>query len=136
MLPAGTYYIGDLCYVMHGEWDEFCGITITKDTCLDGEFKLADGRVFATYGTKWGDGEYPASNGASLCVDAGLIGCIRVEDISEEDLPNVSLGTVVEFDAPFHTGAHDGVIEFGHITVDTDPAYDEDDYDYDEEEMY
>ena len=23
-MKAGTYYIGDLCYVMHKEWDEVC----------------------------------------------------------------------------------------------------------------
>ena len=132
MMQKGTYYIGDLCYVMHGEWNEFCNITIQDNTVLDGEFNLADGRRFATYGTAHGDGVYATNTGARLGVDAGLIGCIRVEDISEEDLPNVGLGTVVEFDAPFETGEEEGVILFGHITVDTDPDY-EDDY-YDEEE--
>lgn len=131
MLPAGKYYIGDLCYVMHPEWSDFCSITIQGSDVLDGEFNLPDGRRFATYGTKWGDGEYPASNGARLGVDAGLIGCIRVEDISEEELPNISLGTVVEFNAPFSTHSEEGVIHFGNFIVDTDP---QDDYYYDEEE--
>ena len=26
MFPAGKYYVGDLCYVMHDEWDEVCGL--------------------------------------------------------------------------------------------------------------
>jgi hypothetical protein len=25
-MPAGRYYIGDLCYVMHDEWDEACAL--------------------------------------------------------------------------------------------------------------
>ena len=24
--PAGEYYIGDLCYVMHAEWGEVCDL--------------------------------------------------------------------------------------------------------------
>jgi hypothetical protein len=41
MMQPGKYYIGDLCYVMHGEWDEFCALTIVGDKVLDGEFNLA-----------------------------------------------------------------------------------------------
>ena len=77
MMPAGKYYVGDLCYVMHPEWDEFCSITIKEHTCLDGEFNLKDGRRFATFGTKWGDGEYRDQFGNRYGVDAGLIGCIH-----------------------------------------------------------
>ncbi len=120
-MPAGKYYIGDLCYVMHPEWDEFCSITIKGRECLDGEFTLADGRRFATYGTMYGDGSYPCSNGAELGVDAGLIGCIRVEDITDkEGLERMmELGTVVEFDREFSTSEREGTIRFGHITVET-----------------
>ena len=118
-MQAGTYYVGDLCYVLHPEWTDFCGITIQGNEVLDGEFNLPDGRRFATYSTAYGDGVYPASNGASLGVDAGLIGCIRVEDISEQELPNLVQGTVVEFDEPFSTHSQEGVIHFGDLIVDT-----------------
>ena len=38
-MPAGRYYIGDLCYVMSDEeWDEFCSLTIKDNKCFDGEF--------------------------------------------------------------------------------------------------
>ena len=81
MMQPGKYYIGDLCYVMHSEWDEFCKLTISGDKVLDGEFNLADGRRFATFTTKWGDGNYFDQNGKSYDVDAVLIGCIDLEDI-------------------------------------------------------
>jgi len=58
MMTAGKYYIGDLAYVMHGEWDEFCDLTIQGNSLLNGEFNLKDGRRFATFTTKWGDGVY------------------------------------------------------------------------------
>lgn len=133
MMPAGKYYVGDLCYVMHPEWDEFCDITITDHECLDGEFTLADGRRFATYRTAYGDGTYYSSHGTSHSVDAGLIGCILVNDIRDETATELSrLGAVVDFPEPFETSGEDGVIKFGHLTIDTGDDYsdcDEDDDD-------
>ena len=126
-MPAGKYYIGDLCYVMHPEWNEFCNITCEGHTVKDGEFALADGRRFASYCTMYGDGRYPASNGANLGVDAGLIGCILVSDICESELKSLRFGTVVDFTAPFETSEHEGKIRFGHIVVDTNPDMDGDD---------
>lgn len=133
MMPAGRYYIGDLCYVMHNEWDEFCSLTTKGNECIDGEFNLKDGRRFATYGTKYGDGCYDG-----LSVDAGLIGCIRVDDIDFSCVENsMHLGRIVEFGKPFETGEHDGEIFFGDIRIDTgdsdecDPYYG---YDYEDEE--
>ena len=124
MMPAGKYYVGDLCYVMHPEWDEFCDITITDHECLDGEFTLADGRRFATYRTAYGDGTYYSSHGTSHSVDAGLIGCILVNDIRDETAVELSrLGAVIDFPEPFETSGEDGVIKFGHIRIDTCDDY-------------
>jgi hypothetical protein len=122
MMPAGKYYIGDLCYVMDSdEWDEFCAITIQGNNCIDGEFELPDGRRFATYGTRWGDGEYYDQYGHTYSVDAGLIGCIRVEDIRANKYDNIlDLGAVQEFAEPFVTGSHKGQLVFGHVLIDTD----------------
>lgn len=136
-MPAGTYYIGDLCYVMHPEWDEFCEITIEGNNVKDGEFALKDGRQFATYCTLYGDGQYRSNIGSYHPVDAGLIGCIRVEDIRDpsatvEQMQN--LGTIVEFDKPFETSESEGVITFGCVEINTgaDSDYNEEDEDYDE----
>lgn len=127
-MPAGRYYIGDLCYVMDDdEWDQFCKITIKGDECLDGEFEMPDGRRFATYGTKWGDGEYQDNCGNSYSVDAGLIGCIRVEDIRANKYSYIeSLGAFHEFATDFVTGGGrgrrdwTGAIQFGKIVIETD----------------
>ena len=126
-MKAGTYYIGDLCYVMHGpRWDEFCSITIKKNDCLDGKFKFADGVEFATHGTCYGDGEYIDEEGKKYPVDAGLIGCVRLEDILEEDLPNVRNGNLFEFKHDFVTSSIDGIISFGNVRIDTAVDYSED----------
>jgi len=132
-MPAGKYYIGDLCYVMDdAEWEEFCSITIDGHNVIDGEFQLKDGRRFATYGTAYGDGVYHDQYGHSYSVDAGLIGCIKVEDIRSEKYENLlDLGSIMEFDNSFVTlgGRGDegweGVIEFGHVMIETNPEYEE-----------
>ena len=123
MMPAGRYYIGDLCYVMHDRWDEFCALTCPGNRVLDGEFNLADGRRFATFTTQWGDGTYKDELGNEYPVDAGLIGCIRVEDIAPAELANIVNGRVVEFVRDFTTFSAGGVISFGTVSIDTDPEY-------------
>lgn len=129
MMQAGKYYIGDLCYVLRDEWSEFCTLTIDEGGCLDGEFQMEDGREFAVYKTMYGDGVYHPNIGGRCGVDAGLIGCIRVDDIIDGDLED---GVIVEFDQPFETGEEDGVIFFGHVTVDT-TGQDDEEYEYDDE---
>lgn len=121
MMPAGRYYIGDLCYVLHDRWDEFCSLTCSGSRVLDGEFNLADGTRFATYTTRWGDGTYQDELGNEYGVDAGLIGCIRVEDIAPAELANLECGRVVEFVRDFATFSSGGVISFGTVSIDTDP---------------
>ncbi len=122
MMPAGRYYVGDLCYVMSDdEWNEFCTLTIVNHECLSGEFQLADGRRFATYSTAYGDGTYRSNIGTSHCVDAGLIGCIRLDDIASDKYSDIErLGAVVNFDTDFDTGELDGTIWFGPVKIDTD----------------
>ena len=125
-MPAGKYYVGDLCYVLNreNEWDQFCDITIQGHRVVDGEFEMPDGRRFATYSTAYGDGQYPDNQGNSYSVDAGLIGCILMSDIpsvSEQEASDC--GAVVNFLHDFETGSHEGVIRFGSVRIDT--SYDE-----------
>ena len=135
MMKAGKYYVGDLCYVMHDVWDEFCDITISGHECLEGEFELKDGRRFATYSTKYGDGLYPSNIGSMFSVDAGLIGCIRVEDIRDPEATETymqELGAIVEFGTDFVTEGDrrgSGIIQFGRVIIETgDMEEDEEDY--------
>ena len=139
MLNPGKHWIGDLCYVMHKEWDEVCDLIINDNTVLDGEFNLADGRRFAIYSTKYGDGTYTNNNNPQrLCVDSGSIGCIRLEDIDQDNNQNdISLGMIVEFNDSFSTSGGrvkpnwDGTIHIGRVEVYTGDMY-EDEYDEDE----
>lgn len=131
-MPAGMYYVGDLCYVIE-EWDEFCSVTIKGNGVLEGEFELSDGRKFACYNTAWGDGVYQDQFGKEYPVDAGIIGCILVSDITPKDYSDRIdgvLGNFHTFEEPFLTYSEDGVIVFGNIRIDTDSSYEKD---YDDE---
>ena len=135
-MPAGRYYVGDLCYCMHPEWDEFCELTIRGERCLEGEFALADGRRFATLSTAYGDGTYGSNIGTQHSVDAGLIGCIRVEDIRDREYDQATLerlGAFVDFPEPFEVSSDQGLLKFGHVLIETAGGYDWDEEDEEQE---
>jgi len=134
MMPAGLYYVGDLCYVMTDEeWDDFCSITIQGNECVSGEFTMPDGRKFATYNTMYGDGEYSDQSAHySFVVDSGSIGCIKLTEINVGIDDVGRLGSVIQFNSDFETSGGrsekwDGVIRFGHIHINTDEDIEFDD---------
>ena len=134
MMIKGEYYVGDLCYVLHDEWEEVCQLLFAdRDDhgCNQGEFNLKDGRRFAIYNTKYGDGNYFDQNGKSYDVDAGSIGCVLMQDIDLGHPDNfIAGGQQVTFSRDFHTDEEDGRIMFGDIIIETDPVYDEEKYEY------
>jgi hypothetical protein len=113
MMPAGKYYVGDLCYVMHDVWSQVCDLIIQDDQCLDGEFNLRSGTRFAIQSTAYGDGTYQDDDGFSYPVDAGSIGCIKMDDINFSDISNdITGGRVYEFARPFTIRYDMGTIMF------------------------
>ena len=119
-MPAGKYYIGDLCYVMHDEWDEACTLffpTYQSGRGVEGEFTLKDGRRFASFGTAYGDGTYNSNIGTEHMVDSGSIGCVQVEDIRDNTYDDIeSLGAIVEFTQPFEVKKLSlGLLKFGLV---------------------
>ena len=130
-MPAGRYYIGDLCYVMHDEWDECCNLFFPyvpgqPQQHIEGEFALKDGRRFASFGTAFGDGTYSSNMTTVHSVDSGSIGCIRMEDIQDRTYDNIErLGGIVEFDQPFEVEKIGrGLLKFGHVEIETNADYD------------
>jgi len=121
MMRPGTYYVGDLCYVMHPQWREVCNLMFATgdNSVLDGEFNLANGVRFALHSTAYGDGTYQDQEGRDYPVDAGLIGCIRVEDVYDPEWYLAGVQTVV-FDKQFELVYNDGIISF--IYADGDVA--------------
>jgi hypothetical protein len=124
MMPAGKYYVGDLCYVMSdAEWEEVCGLLFegrNDHGVNSGEFTFNDGRRFASYHTKYGDGRYDSNMNTQHCVDSGNIGCIAIDDIKMEDCGDLNeFGAIVDFPVDFVTDEDDGQIQFGRILIET-----------------
>jgi hypothetical protein len=135
-MPAGRYYVGDLCYVMHDVWDEVCDLMFPNrynGPGVYGKFKLKDGREFAVHSTAYGDGCYYDGMGREYSVDAGVIGCILESDIRDPEAW-ASGGQVLDFIAEFDTWEDRGVIHFGVIAIDTAGDGDEEDYYYGDED--
>jgi hypothetical protein len=115
-LPAGTYWVGDLCYVMHDCWDEVCDLLFEgRDDhgCNQGVFRLKDGRQFAMYNTQYGDGEYRDNKSLKYAVDSGSLGCILLENILENESNDISLGNIHHFSNSVKNGrTEDGTVWF------------------------
>ena len=112
---------------MHSECDEAVNLMFPPNHSgrgVDGEFTLQDGRRFANFGTRWGDGTYMSNMQTRHLVDSGSIGCIRVEDIRDKTYDNIeTLGAVVEFDQPFEVSEDSGLTCFGAVEIETNPEY-------------
>lgn len=144
MMQAGYYYVGDLCYVLDEEWDEVCDLFTrgrNDHGCNEGEFTLKDGRRFVSYNTMYGDGSYEDQYGNDYGVDAGLIGCIRIDDIGLDpatfegkgDGHPHNGGQIFEFNEDFVCSGRqdqgrdwDGIIRIGDLRIETDPYIPED----------
>jgi hypothetical protein len=147
--PAGTYYIGDLCYVMQdGLWDEWLELTSVRDSqgnvqsYEDGIYKFRGFNV-GWHGTNYGDGVYLSDRMANISktnvvpVDSGTIGIIPLKALSEwlshEEMDEVmsgSLNLVHRFDHDFHVELSVNM-QFGNLIINTDGSDD-----YEEEEEY
>ena len=92
-----TYYIGDLCYVMHDEWDEVCELLFPHGGGEQtGRLHLKDGREFFIFGTAYGEE------------------CIN------------DLGCVHTFDTPLtpsDCSYDNGEITFRNVVIDTNLQY-------------
>lgn len=142
MMDPGCYYIGDLCYVMHEEWDEMCGLFFkgrTDHGCNEGKMVMRSGVEFANFNTSFGDGTYSDNYGRKFGVDSGSLGCVLLSDIDLLDDRNyIRLGQMETFDRPFMVKKENGVIYFGHIVIDTEANldYSLEDEEEEEEELY
>jgi hypothetical protein len=115
---------------MHPQWSEVCDLTFASGSnyVLDGEFNLASGVRFSLHSTAYGDGTYQDQEGRDYPVDAGLIGCIRVEDVVDPEAWLEGVQTV-EFTQPFELVYLDGVISFvyndGTVALEINTAEEE-----------
>lgn len=124
MMPKGTYYIGDPCYLFdESSWGKV--IAITNYFKEDGRYDIFGKKCFVG-GTKYGDGTYDDNYGREYGVDAGLIGILPIELIEIDN--KQTLKSIIEsdmmhietFTEDFNCDINNGFFRFGKITIDTD----------------
>lgn len=128
------FYIGDPCYVLPDDiYDEIWG---EEYNFIDGKINVSD-FAFLVHGTAYGDGEYFDNIGTSYGVDSGTLSVIPFELIKKpEIMPSEGDYEYGRFVSGTNVTLEyvDGVFTFKvnekEIVIDTDPAYD--DYDYEE----
>ena len=117
ILPAGTYYIGDLCYVLGNDvYDNIFGGTGYGSGIYE---EKNTGRAFLVAGTAYGDGMYVNSDMKDFAVDAGIIGICSHSLMAKND----GGGHVYTFAGPVECDFNDGRFFFNsgttYMVIDT-----------------
>jgi hypothetical protein len=132
-LPAGRYYLSDLCYALPDPiYDEVWGKQFNYNS---GVYRRSDGAMFIVDHTAYGDGAYRGSDDKTYGVDAGVIAIVSA---ALTDAPYG--GTWQELKKPGNFSADGGVFylegapgEAVYVRIDTTGDGDEDE---DEEDGY
>ena len=120
-MEAGTYYVGDLGYVLSdNDWDEIVRITNMGNwkTETFGMFQMKSGVSFCNFRTTDGDGKYQDTEGRIYKVDSGRIGCIPITCMSTYS----PYGNVVSIHESFTPFIRDSIIYMGTIEIDTEQS--------------
>lgn len=128
-MPAGTYYVGDLCYVLDDDdWDWVClnSFDPKSGKSIQGMFEMNNGKKFCLFETAYGDGEYNDQFGKSYLVDSGTIGCVLLKYTTKDGMNG---GQIIQFNEPFECKKSDKTLIFGPVTINTG----DDGLDYDKE---
>jgi hypothetical protein len=119
--PAGTYYIGDICYFVDDKlYDRIFGGHEYESGLYT---RKSDGAFFMLDNTAYGDGCYNGSDGFEYGVDAGIIG-IASRNLGPKNDENVYGGKLHTFKDPVEIKFGGGVFRFKshwqYVVIDTD----------------
>ncbi len=112
IVPAGTYYLCDPCYVIpDAEWSDILDLT----DMYEQEYNDPERGVTMAFGTAYGDGTYFDQTGKAYDVDAGLIGLTDVRYNSNPDQEY----KVVTFSEPTECSTDGETLRFGPFVIET-----------------
>lgn len=98
-MPAGKYYLGDPCYVIHDElWPEFCN-QIDDSRIRNGDIITFQNHPVFVTSTNYGDGVYQDQLLNFYGVDAGIIALVPLEICKKRTLENNFEGLGHAFEA-------------------------------------
>lgn len=138
IMPAGKYYVGDLCYLLPDDiYDKYVsGFEDDKAVSI----KAGRRKDFVAFfgNAAYGDGEYTDNEGNKYSVDAGILGVVQLvsADFIAKAKEQEEHAKIIDFPEDFRVDRdEDGTFTFGHLTIVTDGSDQEDDeYDWDDEE--
>jgi hypothetical protein len=115
-LPAGTYFIGDPCYLIKKQWGEVCDKMDNQRAAL---ITINNQKLFIAE-TRFGDGEYIDDFGENYSVDSGTIAVTPLELNDKATLANLKIyGCVKEFPKEFECSWSEGIFEIDNIIINT-----------------
>ncbi len=117
-IPAGNYYVGDLCYALKDEiYEKVFGI----EEYRNGYYENSKGGFFMVASTAWGDGCYKGTDKREYCVDAGIIGIASLDICrNEADWDGGHKHTFKKpVDLTFSKGIFDFYAGSKHFVIDT-----------------
>jgi len=143
LMPAGKYYVGDLCYLLPDDiYEQYVGSFNHDGEAVD--IKAGRRKVFSAFvaSTAYGDGGYSDNAGGEYSVDAGILGVVQLlsADLIAEakKLEADGHAKVIDFPEDFRVDRdEDGTFTFGHLTIETgdsDQEEEEEEDDWDDEE--
>lgn len=129
ILPAGDYFIGDLCYFLH---DSVGSVWEQQHKKSDGCFIAADGHGFAVTKPLGGNGLYTGSNDVIYDVDEDTLGIIPTHFGDRSKY--TGCGTFHSFSEPVAVSiTDDGLLMISsgdwHLEIDTSDCRSLSDYD-------
>lgn len=133
-VPAGTYIVGDPCYVLHQWWNEFLNNSDSLRNTSTFEIEPGTEITCVYFDTAYGDGVWMGSDGQPYAADAGMLGLVPAIVLEYGEAQPGGYNRLVTFDTDF-TAWHDGVgrMDFGGIKVNTNDDYEEEESDWDDE---
>lgn len=112
----GTYWIGDLCYVLQAdEWDD---LMIQTSLAEEAVVEIRGFKV-GYCGTAFGDGVYMDEERNLYPVDSGSIGIVPLERVKVSD-KILKLGRTIQIPESFSIENQNGRLRFGNVFIDTD----------------
>lgn len=116
--PAGSYYIGDLCYVLSDEiYDTVFRDVGGYDPGLYQKKNSTD--FFLVDGTAYGDGLYKSTDLKSFAVDAGIIGIVPMSLVSQKGAGGHFYTFKEPVQCTFRGGKFSFLSEYHEIVIDT-----------------